>query len=126
LGEFGTDLEELSNGLRTSYTSPGSRIARYSGVAIQLSLAVVEFTIGIDSRPRGDATSPPRVLARIKVALARLLAPLNIGCLGSRAPASLQARGVGAAAGGRLVLSRDTLVGVVEHQRGNCHNDQRA
>ena len=65
-------------------------------------------------------------LAFKSIALASILAPLQIRRLCPRASAVLQAIGADAAATGRRIVARDALICVIERQRRKRHNDQHA
>src|SRR2546429_7725201 len=68
----------------------------------------------------------PSAFARGLIALASFLAGLSGGGFGRRAPAFLHAGGEGSLAGGRIVASRDSLVGVITRRHRERENDEHA
>src|SRR5512145_2885061 len=79
---------------------------------------------GAGVRESTGSQSPAPAVAFIGVALAGFLAALHSRRLGPRLPASLQAGGEGALAGGRIVFPHDALVDVIERHHGDYHDDE--
>src|SRR5258707_9048955 len=77
-------------------------------------------------REKTAPASPAWSFTRYLIALAGLLAGLRGGGFGGRAPAFLHAGGEGALAGGRILTSGDSLVGVIARRDCEREDDEHA